>query len=71
MKIMNSPTYQRQLTLELCPHHLGHYLGMDVHDVDEMSRSSPLFPDTLVTIEPGQYVFVCALRQMMYAYVVW
>nr|XP_020838341.1 probable Xaa-Pro aminopeptidase 3 isoform X2 [Phascolarctos cinereus] len=39
-----------------CPHHVGHYLGMDVHDTPDMSRSLPLQPGMVVTIEPGIYV---------------
>uniref|UniRef100_A0A668ULF3 Aminopeptidase P N-terminal domain-containing protein n=1 Tax=Oreochromis aureus TaxID=47969 RepID=A0A668ULF3_OREAU len=36
-----------------CPHHVGHYLGMDVHDTPELSRSQPLQPGMAITIEPG------------------
>ncbi|XP_061567293.1 xaa-Pro aminopeptidase 3 [Cololabis saira] len=39
-----------------CPHHVGHYLGMDVHDTPELSRSQPLQPGMAITIEPGLYV---------------
>uniref|UniRef100_G3VLC6 Xaa-Pro aminopeptidase 3 n=1 Tax=Sarcophilus harrisii TaxID=9305 RepID=G3VLC6_SARHA len=39
-----------------CPHHVGHYLGMDVHDTPDISRSLPLQPGMVVTIEPGIYV---------------
>ncbi|XP_069087243.1 xaa-Pro aminopeptidase 3 isoform X2 [Pleurodeles waltl] len=39
-----------------CPHHIGHYLGMDVHDTPEVSRSLPLRPGMVITIEPGIYV---------------
>ncbi|XP_072299851.1 xaa-Pro aminopeptidase 3 [Eucyclogobius newberryi] len=39
-----------------CPHHVGHYLGMDVHDTPELSRSQPLQPGMVVTIEPGLYI---------------
>ncbi|KAL2100707.1 hypothetical protein ACEWY4_002468 [Coilia grayii] len=40
----------------LCPHHVGHYLGMDVHDTPELSRSQPLQPGMAITIEPGLYI---------------
>ncbi|XP_074865753.1 xaa-Pro aminopeptidase 3 isoform X3 [Carettochelys insculpta] len=36
-----------------CPHHVGHYLGMDVHDTPDMSRSLPLQPGMVITIEPA------------------
>ncbi|XP_035166999.1 xaa-Pro aminopeptidase 3-like, partial [Oxyura jamaicensis] len=39
-----------------CPHHVGHYLGMDVHDTPDMSRSLPLQPGMVITIEPGLYI---------------
>ncbi|XP_030649383.1 xaa-Pro aminopeptidase 3 [Chanos chanos] len=39
-----------------CPHHVGHYLGMDVHDTPELSRSQPLQPGMVITIEPGLYM---------------
>lgn len=37
-----------------CPHHVGHYLGMDVHDTPDVSRSQPLQPGMVITIEPGK-----------------
>ena len=40
-----------------CPHHVGHWLGMDVHDTSLVSRQTPLAPGMVVTVEPGfQYV---------------
>ncbi|KAM4721791.1 xaa-Pro aminopeptidase 3 [Rhinophrynus dorsalis] len=39
-----------------CPHHVGHYLGMDVHDTPDVSRSLPLQPGMVITIEPGIYI---------------
>lgn len=43
-----------QAARRYCPHHVGHYLGMDVHDTPELSRSQPLQPGMAITIEPGK-----------------
>jgi Xaa-Pro aminopeptidase len=40
----------------LCPHHVGHYLGMDVHDTGNISRSIKMEPGMIVTVEPGRNV---------------
>ncbi|XP_076121748.1 xaa-Pro aminopeptidase 3 isoform X1 [Alosa pseudoharengus] len=45
-----------KIARRLCPHHVGHYLGMDVHDTPELSRSQPLQPGMAITIEPGLYI---------------
>lgn len=37
-----------------CPHHVGHYLGMDLHDTPLVSKDRKLEPGTVVTIEPGE-----------------
>lgn len=37
-----------------CPHHVSHYLGMDVHDTGKISRSIKLQPGMIITIEPGR-----------------
>ncbi|XP_074630690.1 xaa-Pro aminopeptidase 3-like isoform X1 [Acropora palmata] len=41
---------------EFCPHHLGHYLGMDTHDTHMVSRGLGLHPGMVITVEPGIYI---------------
>lgn len=38
-----------------CPHHVSHYLGLDVHDTPSISRNLPLAPGMCFTVEPGLY----------------
>ncbi|KAJ3273564.1 hypothetical protein HDV01_004331 [Terramyces sp. JEL0728] len=38
------------------PHHVGHYIGLDVHDTASVSRSKALGEGMCLTIEPGVYI---------------
>ena len=40
----------------LFPHHVGHYIGLDVHDSPGYSRNETLVEGHCITIEPGIYV---------------
>lgn len=40
----------------LFPHHVGHYVGLDVHDSPGFPRSRPFEKGMCVTVEPGVYV---------------
>ncbi|KAI0477299.1 aminopeptidase-like protein [Xylariaceae sp. FL0804] len=40
----------------LFPHHVGHHVGLDVHDCPGFPRARPLAPGHCVTVEPGVYV---------------
>uniref|UniRef100_A0AC35TGV4 AMP_N domain-containing protein n=1 Tax=Rhabditophanes sp. KR3021 TaxID=114890 RepID=A0AC35TGV4_9BILA len=44
------------ITNDLCPHHISHYLGMDVHDCSSVARNIPLKAGVVFTVEPGVYV---------------
>lgn len=39
-----------------CPHHIGHYLGLDIHDTPSVSTLAPLSPGTVFPLEPGIYI---------------
>jgi intermediate cleaving peptidase 55 len=41
---------------KLFPHHVGHYIGLDVHDAPGHSRNELLMQNQCITIEPGIYV---------------
>lgn len=49
-----SDTELAQAAYKFCPHHVSHYLGMDVHDTPMMSRAIRLVPGMVFTIEPGE-----------------
>jgi len=41
---------------KLYPHHVGHYIGLDVHDTGAISRSIIFEAGMAITIEPGVYI---------------
>ncbi|CAB0012824.1 unnamed protein product [Nesidiocoris tenuis] len=45
-----------EVAYKLCPHHVGHFLGMDVHDTSTVSRKTPCREGMAITIEPGVYI---------------
>ncbi|CAM5083788.1 unnamed protein product [Eretmochelys imbricata] len=56
LKKSSTENHLFKVVRKYCPHHVGHYLGMDVHDTPDMSRSLPLQPGMVITIEPGIYI---------------
>uniref|UniRef100_A0A023F7N9 Putative xaa-pro aminopeptidase n=2 Tax=Triatoma infestans TaxID=30076 RepID=A0A023F7N9_TRIIF len=45
-----------EVAFKLCPHHVGHYLGMDVHDTATIPRKAQLKEGMVITVEPGLYI---------------
>jgi Xaa-Pro aminopeptidase len=50
------PMGHLQKLTKFCPHDVGHYLGLDVHDCPEISKHASLEPGCVITIEPGIYI---------------
>ncbi|VDK77881.1 unnamed protein product [Litomosoides sigmodontis] len=46
----------------ICPHHVSHYLGMDVHDTASVARNIPLQAGVAFTVEPGKIALDLANR---------
>lgn len=41
---------------KFCPHHVSHYLGMDVHDTPHVPRNTRIQQGMVFTVEPGIYI---------------
>lgn len=51
----NADKYERTMRAsDFCPHHVSHYLGMDIHDTAHIDRDIPLKPGMIFTVEPGK-----------------
>lgn len=51
----SSPSEANKHAFHFCPHHVSHYLGLDVHDSPSVPRNIPLRPGMCFTVEPGLY----------------
>lgn len=38
---------------KMCPHHVSHYVGMDIHDTSNIKRDRVLEPGMIFAVEPG------------------
>ncbi|SCU91553.1 LADA_0F10660g1_1 [Lachancea dasiensis] len=56
LKNVGLPAFSNSDVTKLYPHYIGHHLGLDVHDVPQVSRYAPLQAGHVITIEPGLYI---------------
>lgn len=54
-KSLNELDSARHAAFKYCPHHVSHYLGMDIHDTPLIQRSRCLKPGMVFTVEPGKF----------------
>lgn len=40
----------------LYPHHVGHWIGLDLHDIHSVSKNIKLTKGMALTVEPGLYI---------------
>lgn len=55
-KTFTEPEQLKTAATKFCPHYVGHYIGLDVHDTPLIHSELPLQPGMVITIEPGIYV---------------
>lgn len=55
-KSLNELESARQAAFKFCPHHVSHYLGMDIHDTALIQRNRILVPGMVFTVEPGKFI---------------
>jgi intermediate cleaving peptidase 55 len=41
---------------KIFPHHIGHYVGLDVHDIEHESKADKLTAGAVIAVEPGLYI---------------
>ena len=51
----SSASESARFAYKFCPHHVSHFLGLDVHDTPSIPRSTSLKPGMCFTLEPGLY----------------
>lgn len=56
LRFRSSSNDSRTQVSRFYPHSIGHWLGMDVHDVHDVSTRVPFKPGMMATVEPGIYV---------------
>ncbi|XP_050522477.1 xaa-Pro aminopeptidase 3-like isoform X2 [Daktulosphaira vitifoliae] len=55
-KNVQDPKDLAMLSRTLCPHHVSHYLGMDVHDTGTVKKNIEIESGFIFTVEPGVYI---------------
>lgn len=59
-KLLSNVDVMRQTAFQFCPHHVSHYLGMDIHDTPLIRRTRTVVPGMVFTVEPGRvFRFLC------------
>lgn len=56
MELMEMGIDDEKHLIKCYPHMIGHFLGMDVHDVPSVPYTEPLRPGMIITVEPGLYM---------------
>ncbi|KAL1505290.1 hypothetical protein ABEB36_004885 [Hypothenemus hampei] len=56
INVQPANNYLMKAAYQLCPHHVSHYLGMDVHDTPSIGRNIKIKPGMIITVEPGIYI---------------